>query len=85
MVPSSNRKAGGVVVVADADPNAAAPALLLLPFAFANVPMDGLSQFHGTFFGRTGLSSSIIVVVHDDNTRHRWRNGNIASFPECPR
>jgi len=24
---------------------------LLLPFAFAVVPMDGLGQFHGTFFG----------------------------------
>jgi len=30
MITSSNRKAGGVVIVADAD--AAAPALLLLPF-----------------------------------------------------
>jgi len=64
MVPSSNRKAGGVVVIADA--NAAAPALLL-PFAFAIVPMDGLGQFHGTFFGRTALSSSIVAIVHDND------------------
>jgi len=63
MVPSSDRKAGGVVVVADAD--AAAPALLLLPFAFAVVLMDGLGQFHGTFFGRTASLSSIIAIVHD--------------------
>jgi hypothetical protein len=65
MVPSSDRKAGGVVVVADAD--AAAPALLLLPFAFSVVPMDGLGQFHGTFFGRTASSLSIIVIVHDND------------------
>ena len=65
MVPSSDRKAGGVVVVADAD--AAAPALLLLPFAFAVVPMDGLGQFHGTFFGRTASLSSIVAIVHDDD------------------
>ena len=69
MVPSSDRKAGGVVVVADA--NAAAPALLLLPFAFAVVPMDGLGQFHGTFFGRKGSLSSIVAVVHDDDAWHR--------------
>ena len=67
MVPSSDCKAGGVVVVAAA---AAAPALLLLPFAFAVVPMDGLGQFHGTFFGRKGSSSSIVAVVHDDDARH---------------
>ena len=66
MVPSSDRKAGGVIVVADAD--AAAPALLLLPFAFAVVPMDGLSQFHGTFFGRTASSSLIFTIVHDNDT-----------------
>ena len=66
MVPSSDCKAGGIAVVADAD--AAAPALLLLPFAFAVVPMDGLSQFHGMFFGRTALSSLIVPIVHDDNT-----------------
>ena len=64
MVPSSDCKAGGVVVVAAA---AAAPALLLLPFAFAVVPMDGLGQFHGTFFGRMALSSSIVAVVHNDD------------------
>jgi len=66
MVPSSDRKAGGVVVVADAD--AAAPALLLLPFAFAVVPMDGLGQFHDTFFSRTASSPSIVAIVHDDDT-----------------
>jgi hypothetical protein len=65
MVPSSYRKAGGVVVVADA--NAAAPALLLLPFAFAVVLMDGLGQFHRTFFGWTASSLSIVAIVHDDN------------------
>ena len=66
MVASSDRKAGGVVVIV-ADANAAAPALLLLPFAFAVVPMDGLGQFHGTFFGRTASSLSIVAIVHDDN------------------
>ncbi len=65
MVPSSDRKAEGIVVVADA--NAATPLLLLLPFAFAVVPMDDLSQFHGTFFGRTASSSSIVAIVHDDD------------------
>ena len=65
MVPSSDRKAGGVVVVADA--NAAAPALLLFPFAFAVVPMDGLGQFYGTFFGRMASSSLIDAIVHDDD------------------
>ncbi len=65
MVPSSDRKAGGVVNVADAD--AAAPALLLLPFAFAVVPMDCLGQFHGTFFGRTASSSSIIAIFHNND------------------
>jgi len=65
MVPLSDRKAGGVVVVADAD--AAAPTLPLLPFAFAVVLMDGLGQFHGTFFGRTASSLSIVAIVHDDN------------------
>ena len=65
MVPSSNRTAGGVVVVADAD--AAAPALLLLLFAFAVIPMDGLGQFHGTFFSRTASSSLIVIIVHDNN------------------
>ena len=59
MVPSSDRKAGGVVVAADA--GAAAPALLLLPFAFAVVPMDGLGQFHGMFFSRTAL------IFYEDN------------------
>ena len=68
MVPSSDRKAGGVVVIANAvTAAAAAPALLLLPFAFAVVPMDGLSQFHGMFFGRTALSLLIIAAVHNDN------------------
>ena len=67
MVPSSDRKAGGVVVVADADADAAAPALHLLPFAFAVVPMDGLGQFHDTFFGRMASSLSIIAIVHDDD------------------
>ena len=73
MVPSSYRKAGGIVVVADADTNTATPtpALLLFPFAFAIVPMDGLSQFHGTFFGWTGSSLLILAVVHDDDGRHR--------------
>ena len=56
-----------VVVVADANAAATAPALLLLPFAFAVVPMDGLGQFHGTFFGRTASSSSIVAIVHDDD------------------
>jgi len=65
MVPSSDRKAGGVVVVADA--KAAASALLLLSFAFAAVPMDGLGQFHGTFFGRTASSSSIVAIVCDND------------------
>ena len=65
MVPSSDRKAGGVVVVNDAD--AAAPTLLHLPFAFAVVPMDGFGQFHGTFFGRTASSPSIVAIVHDDD------------------
>jgi len=65
MVPSSDRKAGCIVIVADA--NAAAPVLLLLPFAFAVVPMDGLGQFHGTFFGRTAWSSLIIAIVHNNN------------------
>jgi len=65
MLPLSNRKAGGIVIVADAD--AATPALLLLPFAFAVVPMDGLGQFHGTFFGWTASLSSIIAIVHDDD------------------
>ena len=65
MVTSSDRKAGGVIDVADAD--AAAPALLLLPFAFAVVPMDGLNQFHGTFFSRTASSLLIIAIVHDDD------------------
>jgi hypothetical protein len=65
MVPSSDRKAGGIVVVANAD--AATPALLLPPFAFAIVPMDGHSQFHGTIFSRTASSLSIFAIVHDDN------------------
>ena len=65
MILSSDCKAGGIVVVADA--KAAAPALLLFPFAFAVVPMDGLGQFHETFFGRTALLSSIVAVVHDDD------------------
>ncbi len=65
MVPSSDRKAGDVVVVADADD--AAPALLLLPFAFAILQMNCLGQFHGTFFGRTASSSLIIAIVHDDD------------------
>jgi hypothetical protein len=39
----------------------------LLPFAFAVFPMDGLGQFHGTFFGRTASSSLIVVIVHKDN------------------
>jgi len=65
MVPSSDCKAGGVVVVTNA--NAAAPALLLLPVAFAIVPMDGLGQFHGTFLGRTASSLSIVAIVHNDN------------------
>jgi len=68
MVPSSDRKAGGVVVVADAEANA--PAILLLPFAFAVVPMDGLSQFHDTFFGWTGSSPLIVAIVHDDDAWH---------------
>jgi len=29
--------------------------------------MDGLGQFHGTFFGRTASSSSIISIVHDND------------------
>ena len=66
MVPSLDHKAGGVVVVADAD--AATPTLLLLPFAFAIIPMDGLGQFHDTFFCRTALSLLIVAVVHDDDT-----------------
>ena len=66
MVASSDCKAGGVIVIV-ADANAAAPALLLLPFAFAVVPMDGLGQFHGTFFSRTASSSSIVTIVHDNN------------------
>ena len=70
MVPSSDRKAKGVVIVADAAAPAAAATLLLLPFALAVVPVDGLGQFYGTFFGRTGLSLSIVVVVHDDDARH---------------
>ena len=65
MVPSSDHKAGGVIVVADA--NAAARALLLLPFAFAVVPMDGLGQFHGMFFGRTALSLSIVTIFYKDD------------------
>jgi hypothetical protein len=68
-VPSSDCKAGGVVTNAnaDADADAAAPALLLLPFAFVVVPMDGLSQFHGKFFGRTASLSSIVAVDHDND------------------
>jgi len=66
MVLSSDRKAGCVVIVADA--GTATPALLLLPFAFAVVPMDGLGQFYGTFFGRTASSSSFVAIVHDDDT-----------------
>jgi len=65
MVPSYDRKAGDVAVVADAD--AAAPPLLLLPFAFAVVPLDGLGQFHGTFFGRMASSLSIVTIVHDND------------------
>ena len=65
MVPSSDRKAGGIVVVADA--NASAPALLLLPFVFAIILMDGLSQFHGTFFCRMASLLLIVAVVHDNN------------------
>ena len=65
-VPSSDRKARGVVVIADAD--AAAPALLPLPFALVVVPMDGFGQFHSTFFGRTASSSLIVAIVHDDDT-----------------
>jgi hypothetical protein len=53
MVLSSNHKAGGIIVVANTD--TATPTLLLLSFAFAVVPMDGLGQFHGMFFGRTAL------------------------------
>jgi hypothetical protein len=30
--------------------------------------MDGLGQFHGTFFGRTASSSLIVAIVHDDKT-----------------
>ena len=71
MAPSSDRKARGVVIIANADATAAAPTLLLLPFAFALVPMDCLGQFHGMFFGRTGSSLSIFTVVHDDDARHR--------------
>ncbi len=74
MVPSSDRKAGGIVIVAVvvADANAAAaaavaPAILLLSFAFAVVPIDGLSQFHCTFFSRTGLASLIVAVVRNDD------------------
>jgi hypothetical protein len=59
MVPSFDHKAGGVIIVADA--NAAARVLLLLPFAFAVVPLDGLGQFHGMFFGRTAL------IFYEDN------------------
>ena len=65
MVQSSDRKAGGVVVVADA--NTAAPVLLLLPFAFAVIPMDGLGQFHGMSFGWTASLLSIVAVVHNNN------------------
>ena len=55
-VPSSDRKAGSVIVVADT--NSAAPALLLLPFAFAVVPMDGLGQFNAHVF----WPDSIVIV-----------------------
>ena len=65
MVLSSNRKAGGVVVLANTDADALA--LLLLSFAFAVVLMDRLDQFYGTFFSRTASLSSIVAVVHDNN------------------
>ena len=64
MVPSSNCKAGGSVVIADA--NVTTPVLLRLPFAFAVVPMDGLGQVHRTFFDRTASLLMIVAVVHDE-------------------
>ena len=79
MVPSSDRKAAGVVVVADAGAAAAAPALLLLPFAFAIVPMDGLGQFHGTFFGRTDCRRRLLPL--STMTMHGIDDATVTSRP----
>ena len=71
-VPSSNREAGGVIVVADAN----APVLLLLPFAFAITPMDGLGQFHVHILRPDGIDNSETTRTVDCKAAKRHLSNN---------
>ena len=82
MWPRSPPRATGIpgVAVEDAGPihdvAIVAVAIAIVAVAIAIVAVVAVARdvappSFATFFGRTGSSSSIVAVVHDDDARHR--------------
>jgi hypothetical protein len=60
-----------VAVAIDIVAVAVAVAVAIAIVAVVAVARDVAPPSFATFFGRTGSSSSIVAVVHDDDARHR--------------